>query len=162
MVSLGSPHHRAVTEKLVEHCGRDWVFSNANDKTRLDDVLGNKVTNNASERLQSQKQNAQTLDFQHKNIRLVRWPKPSQIKMSRNLTNLCSLLSRKPTAYESVIAMHLYKTENELIEDLTRLSNAQLISCSDMTVESEEIKPKSSDRFSRVLQRFISTVRKEA
>ena len=109
------------------------------------------------------------VDFSGKLLGLTRWPKPSQLRLTVETMNLCSQLVGKTTSYETLKALGIFGTEEDLRTNLSKLyaSGTLTVSSAEGSFEDKSMPsnvttlPKKpggrGDRFSRVLRRFIET-----
>ncbi|GAB3378461.1 BLUF domain-containing protein [Spongiibacter taiwanensis] len=101
--------------------------------------------------------------YQKSVISLVRWPKPSQLKLTHDMIKLCSRLVRKPVLYERLCATGICQSEPVLLQYLASLEHLGLLR-THIESETNPIRQDerdvlqgedSADRFSTVLRRFL-------
>lgn len=101
--------------------------------------------------------------YQKSVISLVRWPKPSQLKLTHDMIKLCSRLVGKPVLYERLCATGICQSESTLLQYLSSLDRLGLLrthaeaepawSCQAVPAVTQA--EGSADRFSKVLRRFL-------
>ncbi|CAA0092556.1 Uncharacterised protein [Zhongshania aliphaticivorans] len=102
------------------------------------------------------------------------WPRPNQLKMSPELISLCSNLMRRPIHFERILSLKICASEKNLVLNLAALDDIGLLkqhidndakninqadSRKTSPTNTSSTSRKSSDRFSRVLRRFIATTK---
>ena len=109
------------------------------------------------------------IDFSDKILGLTRWPKPSQVRFTVEIMNLCSQLIGKTTSYDTLKALGIFNAEEDLRASLSKLHSAGTLTVSNSSYgaaghpSSSNVTPlvkkqgSKGDRFSRVLRRFIET-----
>lgn len=159
-------------KNIYQEIKQDLDITSDNDQARLDNFFNFEEAPQSIDNLEI----SITGQFAGLELSLKAWPKPSQFKPTPDLLRLCTLLSKKPTGYDSLKAMGLTQSDRLLDEYLERLKGNGLLelkpmpSKNDSDFASKEPAPiktgtdasqaESGDRFSNVLRKFIASARK--
>ena len=107
-------------------------------------------------------------------VSIASWPRPTQMRLTPELIRLCSNLIKRPAHFERILALQLCSSKATLSRYLASLDGLGLLrihssvsgpnlrvvdgSTAQPDMDDEAVK-KPSDRFSRVLRRFIASAK---
>lgn len=174
----GTDAHLDFVARLKETLADKIQAKNNNDRTRLERFFGKQEinTNVAAPKLTEPTSISRTSKKIYDDcvLSVSAWPRPTQMRMTPELIRLCSNLTKRPAHFERILALKLCSSNEKLthylsvLESLGLLKTHSSVGAPNLRVLSntpsiantaEQPVSKTTDRFSRVLRRFIASAK---
>lgn len=156
LLSVGVKSHYSALEKIIQSCGNCFDLKSEKDKHRFDIIFPQDLLDQSYTTKVDIDKPKIDQPYTGVTLTLTKWPRPTDLKMTKELVDLCMRLRKNKETFNNLAQSGVYTTDEDLLKDLKKIDDLGLL-------KQEELKDTNSpkriehaeDHFSRALKKFL-------